>query len=494
MDRRIRCLTRGSLGAMHRFGAVIALRSHVLRCAVGLALLAILGSDGLGAGAAASVPPACPECQWHLPKGWKFDGDLLRGPDAAFEVSLVGEAPEAPAPALEVEPEVARLVSELGERGLVAKEPVGRFVTTALGEPTILIEYALAPKAGEVLPAPRGARLVRRCGTTATFDLFADPAEPQKLSKAASAISWARADCARFNRTAYVGNVDPPAPVDLATVVIPPPPPPAGPEGEGVPWTLLGGFAGLTLLLVGATLAYNRFTYRRLPPIRITPVAEPVAGARAPERARATERPPTSDDVAEAAREVYEQPTASASTSAEIQGAMAELARAVPLTRNGVPFAGASGVPDRYLEVLQIADGSAWGEGWFRLLGARPGAVPDVKDLNRRLSRVLGGRFAIGYGGFGIVVALESKGTVVACEPYFGSLVRVADGLPEMFSTLAKESGVRAQVCDPERLRSALAACGPLADGEVFDPGAGEPPQKVSLLTLWSNASPLPKG
>ena len=202
---------------------------------------------------------------------------------------------------------------------------------------------------------------------------------------------------------------------------------------------------------------------------------------------------PTSDDVAEAAREVYEQPTASASTTAEMHGAMAELARAVPLTRAGVPFAGASGVPDRYLEVLQYADGSAWGHGWFRLLGARPGAVPDVKDLNRRLSRVLGGRFAIGYGGFGIVLALESKGTVVACEPYFGSLVRVAEGLPEMFSTLAKDSGVRAQVCDPERLERALDACGPLADGEVLNPGAQEP-QKVSLLTLWSNASPLPKG
>ena len=478
---------------MHRFGAVIALRCHFLRSALGLALLAILGSEGRGAGAAASAPPPCPECQWHLPKGWKFDGDLLRGPDAAFEVSLVGEAPEAPVSALEVEPEVARLVSELGERGLVAKEPVGRIVTTALGEPTILIEYALVPKAGEVLPAARGARLVRRCGTTATFDLFADPAEPQKISKAASAISWARPDCARFNRTAYVADVDPPAPVDLATVVVPPPPPPPGPDGEGIPWTLLGGFGGITLLLVGATVAYNRFTYRRRPPIRITSVGEPVAVALAPERTRATERPPTSDDVAEAAREVYEQPTASASTTAEMQGAIAELTRAVPLTRAGVPFAGATGVPDRYLEVLQIADGPVWGHGWFRLLGARPGTVPDVKDLNRRLSRVLGGRFAIGYGGFGIVVALESKGTVVACEPYFGSLVRIAEGLPEMFSALAKDSGVRAQVCDPARLAKALDACGPLADGEVFDPGAGEP-QKVSLLTLWSNASPLPKG
>jgi hypothetical protein len=371
---------------------------------------------------------------------------------------------------------------------------VGRIVTTALGEPTILIEYALAPKAGEVLPAARGARLVRRCGTTATFDLFADPAEPQKLSKAASAISWARPECARFNRTAYaVVDATPVAPVDLAAVVVPPPPPPPAPSGEGIPWTLLGVFGGVGLLLAGATLAYNRATHRKLPPIRITQVDEPVAVAVAPERTRATERQATSEDVAEAARVVYEQPTTSASTSAEIQGAMAELTRVVPLTRVGVPFAGASGVPDRYLEVLQIADGSAWGEGWFRLLGARPGAVPDVKDLNRRLSRVLGGRFAIGYGGFGIVVALDSKGAVVACEPYFGSLVQLAEGLPELFSLLAKDSGVRAQVCDPGRLRNALDACGPLADGEVFDPGAGEP-EKVALLTLWSNASPLPKG
>jgi hypothetical protein len=165
----------------------------------------------------------------------------------------------------------------------------------------------------------------------------------------------------------------------------------------------------------------------------------------------------------------------------------------VPLTRPGVPFAGATGLPDRYLEILQIADGPVWGQGWFRLVGARPGAVPDVKDLNRHLSRVLGGRFAIGYGGFGIVVALESKGPVVACEPYFGSLVRIADGLPQMFEALANDPAVRAQICDPGRLRQALDTGGALADGEVFDPGA-EDAQKVSLLTLWSSASPLPKG
>jgi hypothetical protein len=221
-------------------------------------------------------------------------------------------------------------------------------------------------------------------------------------------------------------------------------------------------------------------------------VAEPVAVAFAPERARPAERP-TKDDVDEAVREVYEEPSASASASADMQGAMAELSRVVPLTRAGVPFAGATGVPERYLEVLQIADGPIWGHGWFRLLGARPGAMPEVKDLNRHLSRVLGGRFAIGYGGFGIVVALESKGPVVACEPYFGSLVRIADGLPQMFAALASDAGVRAQICDPGRLRQALDGCGALGDGEVFDPGAQEA-QKVSLLTLWSNASPLPKG
>ena len=473
---------------MQRFGAVIAVLFF------GAVAAGALAPQARGAGAASSEPPPCPECQWHLPKGWKFDGPLLRGPDASFEFSVVPEVPEAAMPELEVESEVTRLVNELGERGLVPKEPVGRVVTTALGEPAILIEYALLPKGGEVLPAARGARLVRRCGSTATFDLFADPAEPQKLSKATSVVSWARAECARFNRTPFVGS-DPVAPVELTAVVAPPPPhqqPAEAPDSEGIPWTLLAGFGGIGLLAAGATVAYNRLTYRRLPPINVQAVAEPVAVAIAPERSRPAERP-TRDDVDEAAREVYEQPTASASASAEIQSAMAQLARVVPLTRAGVPFAGATGVPDRYLEILQIADSPVWGHGWFRLLGARPGAAPEVKDLNRHLSRVLGGRFAIGYGGFGIVVALESKGPVVACEPYFGSLVRIADGLPQMFEALANDAGVRAQVCDPGRLRQALEVCGPLADGEVFDPGAQDA-QKVSLLTLWSSASPLPKG
>jgi hypothetical protein len=62
-----------------------------------------------------------------------------------------------------------------------------------------------------------------------------------------------------------------------------------------------------------------------------------------------------------------------------------------------------------------------------------------------------------------------------------------------MFEALANDAGVRAQVCDPGRLRQAIDSCGPLADGEVFDPGAQDA-QKVSLLTLWSSASPLPKG
>jgi hypothetical protein len=62
-----------------------------------------------------------------------------------------------------------------------------------------------------------------------------------------------------------------------------------------------------------------------------------------------------------------------------------------------------------------------------------------------------------------------------------------------MFAALASDAGVRAQICDPGRLRQALDGCGALGDGEVFDPGAQEA-QKVSLLTLWSNASPLPKG
>ena len=472
---------------MQRFGAVVAL---LLR---GALAWAGHGSVALGAGADAPEPPPCPECQWHLPKGWKFDGARLKGPDASFEFAVVPEPPEAATTALEVEPEVARLVDELGARGLVAKEPVGRVVTTALGEPTVLIEYALVPKAGEVLPAARGARLVRRCGSTATFDLFADPAEPQKLSKAASVLSWARTECARFNRTPFVGPDPVTPPVELAAVVPPPSPPPRQvPAGEGIPWTLLAGFGAVGLLASGAIVAYNRLTYRRLPPINVQQVAEPVAVAFAPERPRQAQRP-TKDDVDEAAREVYDEPTASASASAEIQGAMAALTRVVPLTRPGVPFAGATGVPDRYLEVLQIADSPVWGHGWFRLVGARPGAAPEVKDLNRHLSRVLGGRFAIGYGGFGIVVALESKGPVVACEPYFGSLVKIADGLPEMFEALANDAGVRAQICDPGRLRQAIDACGPLADGEVFDPGAQDA-QKVSLITLWASASPLPKG
>jgi len=470
---------------------VIALRSFFVCAALGWAF----GSVAYGAGADAPELPDCPECQWHLPKGWKFDGALLRGPDASFEVSVMPEVPEAAAPpGLDVDTEVTRLVDDLGTRGLVAKEPVGRVVTTALGEPTVLIEYALVPKAGEVLPAARGARLVRRCGSTATFDLFADPADPQKLSKAASAISWGRSECARFNRTPFVG-ADPVTPVELAAVVPPPPPPPPPrqhPDGEGIPWTLIAGFGAVGLVASGAIVAYNRLTFRRLPPINVQQVAEPVAVAFAPERPRQAQRP-TRDDVDEAAREVYEEPTASASASAEIQDAMAALTRVMPLTRPGVPFAGATGVPDPYLEVMRISDGPVWGQGWFRLVGARPGAMPEVKDLNRHLSRVLGGRFAIGYGGFGIVVAIESKGAVVACEPYFGSLVRIAEGLPQMFEALANDEGVRAQICDPARLRQALDTGGPLADGEVFDPGAQDA-QKVSLLTLWSSASPLPKG
>src|SRR5436190_10007831 len=237
---------------MHRFGAVIA---FLLRGALAWAGIAPLA---LAAGAAAPEPPPCPECQWHLPKGWKFDGALLRGPDASFEFSVVPEVPETATPALEVESEVARLVNELGQRGLVAKEPVGRVVTTALGEPTVLIEYAMVPKSGQVLPAARGARLVRRCGSTATFDLFADPAEPQKLSKAASVISWARTECARFNRTPFVG-ADPVPPIELAAVVTPPPPQQQqASDSEGIPWALLAGFGGLGLLAAGATVAYNR--------------------------------------------------------------------------------------------------------------------------------------------------------------------------------------------------------------------------------------------
>ncbi len=452
-------------------------------------IVAFVAVSAVARGATAPVPP-CPECQWNLPKGWRFDGPLLRGLDASFEVAVV-QGDDTQLVAAGVETEVARLGSELEARGLKPVEPIGRIVTTALGEPTIVIEFGLSPTEGQVLPASRGARLVRRCGATATFDLFADPAEPQKLSKASSVLSWARPECARFNRAPYVADAAV-MPIDLDAVVVSPAQQQAPtPEGEGIPWTLLGAFGGLSLLAIGATVAYNRVTYRRLPPIHLRAVAEPVAVALAPERSR-QERATTSDDVDDAAREVYQQaPTGG--TNAELQSAMAELSRAVPLTRAGVPFHGATGVPDRYLEVLQLADGPAWGHGWLRLLGARPGAVPEVKELNRHLSRVLGGRFAIGYGGFGIVIAIESKGAVVACEPYFGSLVRIADGPAEMFEALAKDSRVRAQICDPERLRKALDQCGALGEGEVFDPGAQDA-QKVSLLTLWANASSLPKG
>ena len=444
----------------------------------------------LAAGHAAEV--ADPGWRVWTGDGWALRDGALVGQGGAVAVSAE-DATDAEATPDGVEPddvgaERAALEAEAEARGVDLDVTAARILPSALGEPRVLLEYSLTSRVeGEVAPA-RGLRLVRRCGATVRLTLEGEAPELALLNEADGQVLWTLPDCARFNRRSSSASAD--------AVGLPPPPPPRPPPPPPEPSSPLWPLAGLAAVVIAVASAARR--RREAAAVRANPVPEalrPLAERSPTAHPRPAAPPPRPPDgplpapLAPAGGPPQHESDEDEGDSLAFRDALGDALRAlddaVGADRVPLPLWAAADVPPAFAELLRRRGGARWGGGWLTLAAGRPGDAVDVATLTATARHALGDRVAIGWSGFGALVALDPSGGVEIVRPPGGPRARTRLSLAAWLGALAEDGGARRTLADPATLAQAASVAGPLGPDEVYVSSGGAW-SRVSVLACWS--------
>lgn len=446
--------------------------------------------------------------------GWRQEGDRLIGPAGQALAFAFEPATDDEIVALEVKDivrERAKLVVEMAERKLVARDVEGRIVTTPIGEPGVLLLYTLtAGKGYEGEVPPRGIRIIRRCGPTVRLTDEGEAPDQAALLEAAGQLLWAAPECEQYNTRPF-RRVETPEATD-PLFVPPPDPEPARPPKP--PWWV--AWLGVVYQVTGLVVV-RLFLALRAPP----PKAAPTPRAAPPKLSptgedRATPRPeqaPLSPPLAPSNAPPPPEPVLPKKAEPRPLGALGaqegvwvtpalnkqedplaiglkRLGQVMGLDRLPPRAPELPDVPHTYRALLELHDGASFGGAWLRLLGCWEGRGLTVQELNRTLQGRIGRRFVIGFFGNGTLVMMSARGEVQVAAPGDRIPHTVSSNLTNFLENLADDMEIRQQLCSHADLTASQRLLGPLGPDQVLYLQDGET-KKLSIQAVWESAQSL---